>query len=102
MSIRPVDLSGLIQRTQDIGNIKQTEDNKPVVEQYHIEVRQTKEEERQSHKVQDTQEKENFNFRYDAKEKGSNSYSGEEKRKKAARGTAGRWNGRLKGKKTQL
>ena len=40
MSIRPVDLSGMIQRTQDIGNIKHAEDSRPVADQYNIEVRQ--------------------------------------------------------------
>ncbi len=82
MSIRPVDLSGLIQRTQDVGNIKQTEDNKPVVQQYNIEARQLKQEERLSHKVQESQRKENEGFRYDAKEKGNNSYSGGGQRRK--------------------
>ena len=82
MSIRPVDLSGMIQRTQDVGNIKQTEDNKPVVQQYNIEARQLKQEERLSHKVQKSERKENEGFRYDAKEKGSNSYSREEQKKK--------------------
>lgn len=76
MSIRPVDLNGMIQRTQDVGNMKQAEDNKPVVEQYNIQVHQQKHEEQLAHKVQDTQEKENFAFRYDAKEKGSNEYEG--------------------------
>lgn len=76
MSIRPVDLNGMIQRTQDVGNMKQAEDNKPVVEQHNIQVLQQKQEEQLAHKVQDTQEKENFAFRYDAKEKGSNEYEG--------------------------
>lgn len=76
MSIRPVDLNGMIQRTQDVGNMKQAEDNKPVVEQHNIQVHQRKQEEQLAHKVQDTQEKENFAFRYDAKEKGSNEYEG--------------------------
>ena len=76
MSIRPVDLNGMIQRTQDVGNMKQAEDNKPVVEQHNIQVHQQKQEEQLAHKVQDTQEKENFAFRYDAKEKGSNEYQG--------------------------
>lgn len=82
MSIRPVDLSGMIQRTQDVGNIKQTEDNKPVVQQYNIEARQLKQEERLSHKVQQSEPKENEGFRYDAKEKGRNSYSRDEQKKK--------------------
>ena len=53
MSIRPVDLSGMIQRTQDIGNIKHAEDSRPIVDQYNIEVRQEKQESDLSHKVQD-------------------------------------------------
>lgn len=87
MSIRPVDFNGMIQRTQDVGNLKQHEDNKPVIQQHNIEVKQEKQEDNLAHKVQDTEGKENFEFRYDAKEKGSNSYSKEErKRKKQEKG----------------
>ena len=56
MSIRPVDLSGMIQRTQDIGNIKHAEDSRPVADQYNIEVRQEKQESDLSHKVQDPEQ----------------------------------------------
>jgi hypothetical protein len=80
MSIRPVDLSGMIQRTQDIGNIKHAEDSRPVADQYNIEVRQEKQESDLSHKVQE--QKDNQEFRYDAREKGNNSYSGNGKKKK--------------------
>ena len=75
MSIRPVDLSGMIQRTQDIGNIKHAEDSRPVADQYNIESDL-------SHKVQDPEQKDNQEFRYDAREKGNNSYSGNGKKKK--------------------
>ena len=71
MSIRPVDLSGMIQRTQDIGNIKHAEDSRPVADQYNIEVRQEKQESDLSHKVQDPEQKDNQEFRYDAREKGN-------------------------------
>ena len=71
MSIRPVDLSGMIQRTQDIGNIKHAEDSRPIVDQYNIEVRQEKQESDLSHKVQDPEQKDNQEFRYDAREKGT-------------------------------
>ncbi len=87
MSIRPVDFNGMIQRTQDVGNIKQQEDSKPAVQQQNIEISQEKQEESLAHKVQNTEEKENFEFRYDAKEKGSGSYSRDErKRKKKEKG----------------
>ena len=57
MSIRPVVLNGMIQRTQDVGNLKQQEDNRPIVDGY----------------------------RYDAKEKGNNEYEGESGRHKKRR-----------------
>lgn len=82
MSIRPVDFNGMIQRTQDVGTLKQQEDNKPAVQQYSIEVKQEKQEDSLAHKVQDTEGKENFEFRYDAKEKGNNSYDGDGKKRK--------------------
>ena len=85
MSIRPVDLSGMIQRTQDIGNIKHAEDSRPVADQYNIEVRQEKQESDLSHKVQDPEQKDNQEFRYDAREKGNNSYSGNGKKSMASR-----------------
>ena len=76
MSIRPVDFSGMIQRTQDFGNIKQQEDNKPMIQQHNIEVQQQKQEDHLTHQVQHSEEKENEGFRYDAKEKGNNHYEG--------------------------
>ncbi|HAT89813.1 MAG TPA: hypothetical protein DCS73_08755 [Roseburia sp.] len=82
MSIRPVDLSGMIQRTQDVGNIKHVEDSRPIVDQYNIEVRQEKQEADLSHKVQDPEQKDNQEFRYDAREKGNNNYNGNGKKKK--------------------
>lgn len=82
MSVRPVDMNGMIQRTQDVGNLKQQEDSKPQIQQHTIEIRQQKQEEQLARQVQHSQEKENKGFRYDAKEKGSNSYEGSGKKKK--------------------
>ncbi len=76
MSIRPVDFNGMIQRTQDVGQLKQYEDNKPVIQQYSIEVQQERKEEQLTKRVNDPEEKENAGYRYDAKEKGNNSYEG--------------------------
>lgn len=76
MSIRPVDLSGMLQRTQDVTTLKQNEDNKPVVEQQFLHTAQMKQEQKMAHKVSKAEEKENDNYRYDAKEKGSNQYDG--------------------------
>lgn len=87
MSIRPVVLNGMIQRTQDVGNLKQQEDNKPVVQQHNIEVQQKKQEDQLTHQVQHSEEKENEGYRYDAKEKGNNQYEGSQQRKKKPKET---------------
>ena len=84
MSIRPVVLNGMIQRTQDVGNLKQQEDNRPIVEQQNIQIEQQKHEDQLTHRVQDP-EKENDGYRYDAKEKGNNEYEGESGRHKKRR-----------------
>ena len=82
MSIRPVVLNGMIQRTQDVGNLKQQEDNRPIVEQQNIQIEQQKHEDQLTHRVQDPEEKENDGYRYDAKEKGNGHYDREERKKK--------------------
>lgn len=82
MSIRPVEFNGMIQRTQDVGNLKQQEDSKPIVQQHNIEIQQKKQEDHLLHQVQQSHEKENEGFRYDAKEKGNNSYEGMFRKKK--------------------
>lgn len=83
MSIRPVVLNGMIQRTQDVGNLKQQEDNKPIVQQHNIEIQQEKQEDRLTHRVQYAGEKENEGYRYDAKEKGNNAYEENQKKKRS-------------------
>ena len=45
MSIRPVVLNGMIQRTDDVGQIKQNEIQKPVVDQQNIQQAVQKKEE---------------------------------------------------------
>ena len=36
MSIRPVEFSGVVQRSQDISSLKQNEDNKPMLQQQNV------------------------------------------------------------------
>jgi len=54
--------------------IKQNEDNRPVVEQQNIQTQQVKQEHALTHKVARPEEKDNDNYRYDAKEKGKGTY----------------------------
>ncbi len=82
MSIRPVDVNGMIQRTQDIGQLKQHEDNKPVIQQHSIGIQQERKEEQLTKRVNDPEQKENEGYRFDAKEKGNNSYERNQNKKK--------------------
>ena len=62
MSIRPVDMNGVIQRTQDVGTLKQQQDMKPMVDQQNIQIEVQREEYRQSEQVtrKDDSQMENF------------------------------------------
>ena len=88
MSIRPVVDYGMIQRTQDVGNIKQHEDNRPTVQQQNIGIQQERQEDRLTHQVQQPNQKENDGYRYDAKEKGNNQYEDRRKKKKRSKESA--------------
>ena len=82
MSITPLGFHAMIQRTNDVSIIKQNEDNRPVMEQQSIQTQQAKQEHALTHKVAKPEEKDNENYRYDAKEKGNGSYQGQEQKKK--------------------
>lgn len=82
MSITPLGLNAAFGRTNDMGIIKQNEDNKPVVEQQSIQTQQVKQEHELTHRIAKSEEKNNDNFRYDAKEKGNGSYQEQKQKKK--------------------
>ncbi len=82
MTIRPLEMNGVIQRTQDIGTLKQQEDTKPLVDQQNIQGTVVREEKRLASQVTETEQKEQREFRYDAKEKGGSEYQGEQKKRK--------------------
>lgn len=83
MTIRPVDINGMIQRTQDVGTLKQQQDAKPMVDQQNIQTLVVREEERVATQVTETEEANQEDFRYDAKEKGNSQYEAKRKKKKA-------------------
>lgn len=82
MSVGPVVLNGMIQRTQDVGALKQQEDSRPMVEQQSIQAHMKTQEHRQFNQVNHANNAEEHEKRYDAKEKGSNEYEGQQKKKK--------------------
>lgn len=82
MSIRPVDVNGMIQRTQDVSTLKQNEDNKPVLEQQNIQTQFSKETIHHMQQVTHADDAEEHKKNYDAKEKGSNEYVKQQQDKK--------------------
>ena len=82
MSVGPVVLNGMIQRTQDVGALKQQEDSRSMVEQQSIQAHMKTQEHRQLNQVNHANNAEEHEKRYDAKEKGSNEYEGQQKKKK--------------------
>lgn len=82
MSIRPIDFNGMVQRTQDVSTMKQSADNKPVVEQQFLTVQQQKSNTQRLHQVQEQEDAQENQKKYDAREKGSNSYERQQKKQK--------------------
>lgn len=86
MTIRPVELNGVIQRTQDMGALKQQEDVKPMADQQTFQLQARKDEMRRSEQVNHKDDADNDQRRFDAKEKGNGQYQKGKNRKKGASG----------------
>lgn len=82
MAIGQIELQGQITRAQDFTNIKHHEDTRGTVEQAVTVEKVAKQAEEQVTKVNKKQQPENHNKKHDAKEKGSNEYSGDGGRKR--------------------
>ncbi len=76
MAIGFVEMQGQITRAQDFTTIKHNEDNKSMLQQEIVEQHMTKQAERQSNRVNQSQQPEYHNRKFDAKDKGSNEYHG--------------------------
>lgn len=82
MSVSPVNYNGMLQRTDDVSSIKRNEDVKPAVQQHNVQTQQLKQEHALTHTVLKSNQKENEQKRYDAREKGNGSYQKQEQQKK--------------------
>lgn len=76
MAIGFVEMQGQITRAQDFTTIKHNEDNKSMLQQEIVEQHLTKQVERQSNRVNQSEQPEYHNRKFDAKDKGSNEYHG--------------------------
>ena len=77
MGLGPLELSGVLQRTQDIAAIRHNEEHKSQVDQNHFVDRVNKEVDDRANTVKSTSEVLNEQKKFDAKEKGSNEYTGD-------------------------
>lgn len=88
MTIRPVDLNGMVQRSQDVSTIKHQEDSKPFVDQQNIQTHVAKQEEHRLKQVVHADDSNEPEYRYDAKEKRNSQYEqNKNKKKKRAKET---------------
>lgn len=74
MSIRPVVINGMIQRTDDISTLKHQQDNKPMVEQHNLQSQVAKREDKLSHQVMTSEDSAKADTHADAREEGKNAY----------------------------
>lgn len=82
MIVRPVDMQGMVQRSQDVTNIKTQEDAKYNTDQNNLMTTHIKE---LQHKQENVIRKEDVDMheeKYDAKEKGKNEYYSNKNKKK--------------------
>ena len=82
MSVRPVELS-VIQKTGDVGQVKQQLDGKPAIEQQHIQDQMVEKEHKLAHQVIETEDAPKTDTRADARNESKNKYKYTPKKKKA-------------------
>ena len=74
MSIKPVLISGMLQRSEDIGMLKHQQEHKPVVEQQNLQTQLVKKTEELRHTVVNPDDTGKTDTHADAREKGKNEY----------------------------
>lgn len=84
MSIRPVEFSGVVQRSQDISTVKQNEDNKSALQQQNVQTQFAKDTTHHMQQVRHANDSDNPEQKFDAREKGSNKYENRRNKKKKA------------------
>lgn len=82
MSIRPVEFSGVVQRSQDVSTVKHNEDNKSALQQQNVQVQFSKETMHHMQQVTHANDSDNPEKKFDAREKGSNEYENRRNKKK--------------------
>lgn len=82
MSIRPIEMNGMLQRTEDISVIKHQQDTKAVLDQKNLQSHMIQRDDELSHHVMDSESSSKLDGRMDAREEGKNSYFYNKKKQK--------------------
>ncbi len=81
--VNSIDINnGVMLRTYDMSVIKANEDNKPTIQQFDMMIEGRKEEDDRRETVQEADDTEKEDFKFDAKEEGRNKYDKKEGKKK--------------------
>lgn len=88
MTIRPVDFGGMIQRADDVGQIKHQQDMKPLMDQHNIQIEVNKREDNLAHKVKEAESTDKMKNDADAKDESKGQYfrNNEKKKKRVPEG----------------
>lgn len=79
--MRPVEMTGIVNRTTDFAQVRQNEDQKPVMEQAAFQTQFNKQVEKNSDTVVKKRDSEWNNEKFDAEDKGKNKYYSNIKKK---------------------
>ena len=82
MSIRPVDLGGMMQQTAEVVNLKTNDDNRAAIAQQTISADEQTHETEQAQRVNEQSNTEGGDTKYDAREEGKNKYQKNEGKKR--------------------
>ncbi len=74
--ISPIEVNGIISRTQDVSAIRHNEENKNAVDQNHFQNKFAQEIDQSIRTVHQSDDSDKADTRHDAKEKGKNEYRG--------------------------
>ncbi len=72
--ISPIEMNGVLSRTQDIASLRHNEDNRSAVENTNVQARMNIKAEQSVNTVQSADQSSNADTHHDAKEKGKNEY----------------------------
>lgn len=79
--MRPVEMNGIVNRTQDYAQLKHNEEQKPTTDQANFQTQFNKQVERSSETVVKQRNSEWKDEKFDAKEKGKNTYFSNRRKK---------------------